>query len=187
MSSIVTASAHMRRALAWFSEYTEANKFPVFVVGKSTPWPKEDDTEVVPTPTESSVIEDEDIICYKYAEKFVFVRPENLETDSLTDTSNRIFYRGSYYREISVEEAQTVNSKWLYCGTWINYDELADVDYRQIGIVTEITPGPNVIPGQQLFLPEDVQEHGDFEVIHFDRATGHSSSKRERLAVIIEF
>ena len=167
--SVVTYKGHTKRAISW---YNQDNIY--MVIGRSSEW---DDELNPPYPKPDDDIEE--VICYKKVEQKYYV---------IQDDNGTIFYRGKMYRVLSEEEAWEKNCRWVFCSSWLNYDEApVGVGYRQIGLCTDLEKNEGVPEGQYVLLPNEVKNGGDLEVLANDTVTLRSASKRERLAIIVEF
>ena len=170
MSSIVTNKGHSKRAISWYNDAKDA-----FIgIGRTTSW---EDEMNPPNPTYDSVFEEP--ICYKQIEQKFYVVPDDTGT---------IFYRNQHYKIIQENEVVDQKCRWVFCSCWLNYDEApVGVGYRQIGLFTGLKRNPGISIAQYVLLPSQVASEGDLEVLSNDTVTYRSESKRERLAVIIEF
>lgn len=168
--SIVTHIGHVKRAIAWYHQDGLA-----FVIGRQTPW---DNEQEPPVPTPDDTIEE--VIGYKRVEQKVFVVEDEL--------NGTYYYRGKKYRGITEEECRAEKCRWVLCITWLNYGELpTDVSYRQLGLVSNIVPAEGTAAGQYVFMPEELSNPGELEVLVNDVPTYRSDNRRERLAILVEF
>lgn len=169
MASVVTDIGHMKRALAWFNQDDI-----YFGIGRSTKW---EDEVNPPVPNVTDTLDTP--ICYKKVEQKCFVTP---------DSSGTIFYRGVMYRTLSLEEAYKIRSRFVFCASWLNYDEApVSVEYRQFALITGLVRKSGVSEDKYILLPSEVEKADDVEVLVNDTVTMRSASKRERIAVIVEF
>lgn len=167
--SVVTYKGHTKRAISW---YNQDNIY--LAIGRTSEW-EDELNPPIPQPGD----EIEEIVCYKKVEQKYYV---------VQDDEGTIFYRGKMYRVINEDEVWSSNCRWVFCSCWLNYDEAPiGVGYRQIGLVTDVKKKEGVPDGQYILLPDDIENFGDLEVLANDTVTVRSSSKRERLAMIIEF
>lgn len=167
--SVVTFKGHTKRAISWYRQ-TEI----YMAIGRQTPWENEHEP---PYPIPSDDIEE--VICYKKVEQRYLV---------IKDDNGTIFYRGAKYRILTEEEAYELNARWVFVSTWLNYNEApVGVQYRQVGLYTDLQRKEGVLPGQYLLLPDEVEDPGTLECLANDVVTERSASKRERLAMLVEF
>ena len=167
--SVVTYRGHTKRAVNW---YNQDNIY--LAIGRTTPW---EDENFPPYPEPSDNLEE--LICCKKIEQKYYV---------IQDDNGTIFYRGKMYRVLTEEEAFENNCRWVFCSCWLNYDEAPiNISYRQIALLTDVVRKEGVPEGQYVLLPEEIENLGDLEVLANDTVTARSASKRERLAIIIEF
>ena len=125
----------------------------VFVgVGRTTPWENEEDPPVPST----DVTAIEELILYKRPDKLTFVVP---------DASGNIVILGTTYRELTLEEARTLQVKLaLIQVTFSTSDFGGTADYRQIGVFNYVVPTTGN-ESKNVLLPSEIADQG--YPIHF--------------------
>jgi len=168
--AVVTYKGHTKRAINWYNQ-----EDIYFGIGGTEPW-EDESTPPAPKPDDEIT----DIICVKKVEQKYYV----IESE----TEGTVVYRGRKFKILSEEEAIEQNCRWVFISTWLNYGEApVGVSYRKIGVYTGLERKEGVPSGKFILLPDEIEDYGTLEVISNETATIRSESKRDRVAVIIEF
>jgi hypothetical protein len=168
--AVITEAGHVLRAMEF---YERTGMF--FCVGQQAPWV---DEEHPPVPSHNAVAVAQ-ILGYKeVSQKHLVV------IDAVNGT---IPYGGTKLKIVSMNNALSEKAKWVYVSSYLEYDELPLLEYRQIGLYTGVTRKVGVPSGKQALLPAEVESLGTLEVLDNKKVTKRDVDKRELLTFLIQF
>lgn len=121
-------------------------------VGRTTAWNDENDP---PTPS-SNVEEITELLIYKKPDKVAFIVPDNDGT---------ITVLGNKYRELTLEEARTLQSRLMLVSVTFSTSDFGGIaDYRQLGVFAYVIPTAGN-EAKSVLLPAEINDPG--YPIHF--------------------
>jgi len=109
--------------------------------------------------------------------------------DNLTNIITTVEDASESYAVDTVVEFGSIaeGSNLVYVQGLISYDELPLQSFRQVGVVTDLTPIEAVLVGQKALLPEEVINDGILEIVENRTAVNRAIDQRENISLIIEF
>lgn len=170
MPSKETKLSHIKNCLRFFTSNPEV----FFGIGRTGAWT---DEASPPTPAGTETTLDTPI-GYKKASTYKLVVLDN--------TNGTIEYRGSKYREITSETAIAEGCTLIYLYTKINDTDLPLVQYRQVGIFTELVRTSGAA-GLSVLLPAQVQSVGILNAIDNRKVTTRQTDQYEELSILLQF
>ena len=172
---IVTYLGHCSRAISFFEL-----KDVFFAIGRTTEWADDETTNpnfIPPEPDRSATGLDE-LIGMKLVSKKLLVAP---------DEEGTLIWRDNKYKILTTEEAIERQSRWVYIEAEIYFDELPEVDYRQVGVYTRVTRNPSVSDSKTILLPSEIQNPGLLEILDNRHVVTRLNDTKELYSLIIEF
>lgn len=172
---IVTYLGHCSRAISFFEL-----KDVFFAIGRTTEWAADETTNpnfLPPEPDKAATGLDE-LIGMKLVSRKLLVAP---------DETGTIIWRDNKYKILTVEEAIERQSRWVFIEAEIYFEELPEVDYRQVGVYTRVTRKSGVSASKTLLLPEEIQSPGLLEVLDNRHVVTRLNDTKELYSLIIEF
>lgn len=168
--AVVTLKGHVSRAL----HFMEREDIYIAVGGK-TEWENESKP-----PIPNILDEITDLIVMKKAETKILV--------TLDDENGSIQYMEHKYRPVAPENAYDEGARWVYCMSYLNYDEAPiSVSYRTLALQTRVVRSPSVPEAQYILLPDQIVDMGISEIVDHIQPIYRRADKREKLAIIAEF
>ena len=172
--AISTTRGHVSRAVAFFKEPEI-----FFGFGRQTAWSKNDEEGAeVPDAPSMAAIAVEEPIGFKSTDRVHLVVPSE---------DGSIVYKDSRWEIVSLSDAYTKNSRHVYIECTLRYDEIPLIDYRQIGILTELERAEGVEPGKAALIPSEVKNQGILQILDNRKPTIRQKDQKEQLSLIIEF
>ena len=159
---------HVNRAI----EFYKKDKI-YFALAKESEW----ETSDPPSPDYNDSLEDP-WGWKRVATKYLVVPDEDYGT---------ILYQNRKFRIVTEAQARQDGARWVYCMSYINYDELPFKTYHQLGLVTNLTVKEGIPDGTYALVPSQVESQGDLEILNNRRGVGREPDMREQIAIIIEF
>lgn len=175
---VTTVMGHVSRAISFY----ELNGI-YFAIGRKTPWPGE--LEAAELKTDYSVpLPDIEATCL---DELIGMKRVTTKSLVLPDQDGTVIYRDSIWRRITPEEAIQRQAHWVYIETSIYYDELPDVNYRQIGVFSRVKLKEGISPTKQVILPEEIADTGVLEVLDHRKVVTRNEDSKDTFSMIIEF
>lgn len=174
--AISTTRGHVSRAVA-FSKEPEI----FFGFGRQTPWEnkEEEGGGEIPDAPSMSATEIEEPIGFKATDRVYLVIPN--------PEHGTIAYKDSKWEVVPLKDAYTKNARHVYIECTLRYDEIPLIDYRQIGILTELERADEVEPGKAALIPSEVKNQGILQILDNRKPTIRQKDQKEQLSLIIEF
>lgn len=167
-SACSTKGFHVNRAIEF---YKKSRIY--FALAKESEWPGA-------TPPDPDYYDElEQPWGYKRVETKYLVVPD--------DQHGTILYQNRKFRIVTETQAKAEGARWVYCMSYVNYDELPFKTYHQVGVVTNIVTKEGVSEGAYALTPDMIEDPGDLEILNNRRGIGREADMREQIAVIIEF
>lgn len=172
--AISTIRGHVSRAVAFFKEPEI-----FFGFGRQTPWGNTDDGgDEVPDAPSMSAIAIEEPIGFKSIDRVHLVIPSE---------SGSIVYKDSRWEIVPLDQAYNKNSRHVYVECTLRYDEIPLINYRQMGILTELKRQSGVQTGKAALIPSEVADQGILQILDNRKPTIRQKDQKEQLSLIIEF
>lgn len=172
---IIPYTGHCSRAINFFKM---PNVF--FALGRTSPWAADETTDpafVPPEPDMNATTLDE-LIGMKKLSRQVLVKPDN---------SGSVIYGDTTWKVIGEDEALASGAHWVLCEATILESDLPLVDYRQIGIFSNVVKKADVSIEQTALLPGEIESVGILEVLQNRHVNTRQSGVKDLLYMIIEF
>lgn len=171
--AISTTRGHVSRAVAFFKEPEI-----FFGFGRQTPWSNTDEDGEIPDAPSMDSTEIEEPIGFKSTDRVHLVVPSE---------EGSIIYKDSRWEIVPLDQAYTKNSRHVYIECTLRYDEIPLIDYRQIGILTELQRQESVDAGKAALVPSEVANQGILQILDNRKPTIRQKDQKEQLSLIIEF
>lgn len=177
---IVTYLGHCSRAISFFEL-----KDVFFAIGRTTEWADDETTnpEFLPPEPDKAATGLDELIGMKQVSRKLLVAPD----ESAADDAGTIIWRDNRYKILTTEEAIEKQSRWVYIESEIYFDELPQVDYRQVGVYTRVVRNPGVSTSKTVLLPSEIQNPGLLEVLDNRHVVTRLTDTKEVYSLIIEF
>ncbi|HHY67834.1 MAG TPA: hypothetical protein GX517_11710 [Alicyclobacillus sp.] len=143
-------------------------------IGRTTAW---NDTDTPPTPNPNATQID-GLVVLKKAEILSLVIP---------DPNGTIEHLGQKWSTVPLEDARSRTARWVYVATWLRYDEVPIVTFRQTGVFADVVLGDGVPPGKLVLLPEEVADLGFLLVLNNRSPINRAADQKELLEFVVEF
>lgn len=170
---ITTTVGHVSRAISFF----ELPKL-YFALGKTSPWPGEDQPGFsAPLPLVSAITLEE-LVGMKQVDTKSIVTPDDQGT---------IVYRDQTWRKVAPMEAVKLGAHWVYIEASIFYEELPTTAYRQIGVFSRVVTKPSVPDNKRVLLPGDIQDVGVLEILDQRKVVNRNEDSKDTFSMIVEF
>lgn len=143
-------------------------------IARTSPWPGDGK----PPQIDSQTMALSELVALKKAETITLVVP---------DPEGTIEHLGQWWMPVTVGEARNKIARWVYVATWLRYDEVPLVDYRQTGVFLAPIRKSEVAPGKLALLPTEIQDLGYLAAISNRKAIPRAADQKELVEFIIEF
>lgn len=142
--------------------------------GKTSAWGNPDD----PPDVTYGTTDIQELVALKKAEVVKLVVP---------DPSGTIEHAGTLWREVSIDNARSEGARCVYIATYLRYDEVPVVPFRQTGVYVDITRAEGVLPGKLVLLPGEIADHGYLLSVSNRTVLPRATDQKELIEALIEF
>ncbi len=143
-------------------------------IGKTSPWPGDGSPPQVDP--ETMVLTE--MVAFKKAETITLVVP---------DPDGAIEHLRQRWMPVTVGEARNKKSRWVYIATWLRYDEVPIVDYRQTGAFIAPVRKTEVAPGKSVLLSSEIEDIGYLIAVSNRSPIPRAEDQKELVEFIVEF
>lgn len=144
-------------------------------IAKNSVWVNGDSD---PSQVDSTAMALDGLMALKKAETLTLVVP---------DPNGTIEHLGQNWMPVVISDARAKKARWVYVASWLRYDEVPIVTYRQTGAYLGVIRNVGVDAGKLTLLPTEVADLGYLGAINNREPIPRAEDMKELVEFIIEF